>query len=64
MWRIQLYMDELMDDRLEAEAAERGVSKASLIREAVAAHCGAPARRALHAVRTLEEDRCLPMTSR
>lgn len=43
MRRIQLYMDEGLDDRLEAEAAGRGVSKASLIREAVAARYGAPA---------------------
>ena len=36
MRRIQLYMDEELDDRLETEAAERGVSKASLVRMAVA----------------------------
>ena len=36
MRRIQIYMDEYLDDLLESMAAERGVSKASLIREAVA----------------------------
>lgn len=36
MRRIQIYIDEQMDDLLESTAAERGVSKASLIRDAVA----------------------------
>jgi HEAT repeat protein len=40
MRRIQLYMNDELDDRLEAEAAERGVSKASLVREAVARFFG------------------------
>ena len=35
MRRIQIYLNEAMDDTLEAEAARRGVSKASLIRGAV-----------------------------
>jgi hypothetical protein len=35
MRRIQIYLDEAMDDTLEAEAARRGVSKAALIRGAV-----------------------------
>ena len=33
-------MDEVLDDRLESEAARRGVSKAALIREAVAHDLG------------------------
>lgn len=36
MRRIQIYMDEDLDDLLETDAARLGVSKASLIREAVA----------------------------
>jgi hypothetical protein len=36
MRRIQLYIQASLDDTLEAEAAKRGVSKASLIRDAVA----------------------------
>jgi hypothetical protein len=37
MRRIQLYLDEELDHLLEAEAARLGVSKASLVRDAVAA---------------------------
>jgi len=33
--RIQIYLDESTDRRLAAEAARRGVSKASLIRQLV-----------------------------
>lgn len=36
MRRIQIYMDEDLDDLLETDAARLGVSKASLIRDAVA----------------------------
>ncbi len=36
MRRIQIYMDEELDDLLESDAARLGVSKASLIRDAVA----------------------------
>lgn len=36
MRRIQIYMDDNLDDLLESDAARLGVSKASLIREAVA----------------------------
>ena len=36
MRRIQLYIEEELDDRLGIRAARTGVSKASLIREAVA----------------------------
>ncbi|MGH8898574.1 MAG: CopG family transcriptional regulator [Egibacteraceae bacterium] len=38
MRRIQIYMDETLDDALEAEAARQGTSKAALIRSYVAAH--------------------------
>ena len=40
MRRLQIYMDEALDDRLEAEARRRGVSKAALIRSAVAHDLG------------------------
>jgi Ribbon-helix-helix protein, copG family len=44
MRRIQVFMDEQLDDRLEAEAAATGVSKAAIIRECVAArYVGRPA---------------------
>ncbi len=44
MRRLQIYMDESLDDRLDAEAARRGLSKAALIRDAVARDLGlAPA---------------------
>jgi Ribbon-helix-helix protein, copG family len=33
MRRIQIVMDPELDDRLEAEAAARGVSKSALVRE-------------------------------
>lgn len=36
MRRIQLYIEEELDERLGTRAAREGVSKASLIREAVA----------------------------
>jgi hypothetical protein len=35
MRRIQIVMDPELDDRLEAEAAARGVSKSALVRELV-----------------------------
>jgi hypothetical protein len=35
MRRIQIYIDEVLDDTLAVEAARRGVSKAALIRHAV-----------------------------
>jgi hypothetical protein len=38
MRRIQIYMDEVLDDRLEQEAAATGTSKAALIRACVAQH--------------------------
>jgi len=38
--RLQIYMDEALDERLEAEARRRGVSKAALIRSAVAQDLG------------------------
>lgn len=37
MRRIQFYLDEELDDTLEAEAARTGTSKAALIRESIAA---------------------------
>ena len=36
MRRIQIYIDEELDEHLQAEAARTGRSKASLIRESVA----------------------------
>lgn len=36
MRRIQIYLDEEVDDALQEEAARRGVSKAALVRGAVA----------------------------
>jgi hypothetical protein len=40
MRRIQLYIEEELDERLGIRAARAGVSKASLIREAVAERYG------------------------
>lgn len=40
MRRIQIYIDEELDERLQAEARKSGCSKASLIRESVAARYG------------------------
>ena len=37
MRRIQIYIEEAVDDALQAEAARTGSSKAALIRECVAA---------------------------
>lgn len=48
MRRIQIYIDEELDERLQAEAARTGRSKAALIRECVAARMGK--------ARSLEED--------
>jgi hypothetical protein len=38
--RIQIYIDELLDDSLETEARRQGTSKAALIRRAVAREVG------------------------
>lgn len=46
MRRIQLYIQEDLDDVLQLEAAKRKRSKASLIRECVAARHGAHSRTA------------------
>ena len=40
MRRIQLYIDEELDERLKAEARKANTSKAALIRESVAARYG------------------------
>ncbi len=40
MRRIQIYIDEELDDALQAEAAKTGRSKAAIIRESVAARIG------------------------
>ena len=40
MRRIQIYIDEDLDDTLQAEAAKRQCSKASLIREGVSSRFG------------------------
>ena len=40
MKRLQINLDEELDERLAVEAAKRKSSKAALIREAVAAHLG------------------------
>jgi hypothetical protein len=40
MRRIQIYIEEQLDEQLGSEAARAGVSKASLIREAVALRYG------------------------
>jgi hypothetical protein len=37
MRRIQIYIEEALDEALQTEAAKRGCSKAALIRECVAA---------------------------
>ena len=41
MRRIQIYIDEAVDEALQAEAARTGTSKAALIRECVAARFNA-----------------------
>ncbi len=46
MRRIQIYIQEDLDDVLQVEAAKRKRSKASLIRECVAARYGAHSRTA------------------
>ncbi len=43
MRRFQMYMDEELDSRLDTEASRRGVSKATLVREAVNRALGPPA---------------------
>ena len=44
MRRIQIYIDEHLDEQLGSEAVRAGVSKAALIREAVALRYGDSAR--------------------
>ena len=44
MRRIQIYIEEQLDEQLGSEAARAGVSKAALIREAVALRYGDSAR--------------------
>jgi hypothetical protein len=43
MRRFQVYMDDELDDRLEMEARRRGVSKATVVRDAVSRDLGVPA---------------------
>ena len=43
--RIQIHMDRTLDDAAEAEARRRGISKAKLIRQALARELGAANRR-------------------
>ncbi|MDQ6747282.1 MAG: ribbon-helix-helix domain-containing protein [Candidatus Dormibacteraeota bacterium] len=43
MRRFQVYMEDGLDDRLEAEARRRGVSKARVVRDAVNRDLGMPA---------------------
>jgi hypothetical protein len=38
--RLQIYIEESVDGRLEVEAARRGSSKAAIVREAVGAYLG------------------------
>jgi predicted transcriptional regulator len=45
MRRIQIYIEEELDDRLSAEASKTGRSKAALIRESVAERFGDAVRR-------------------
>ena len=45
MRRIQIYIEEELDDRLSAEANKSGRSKAELIRESVAERFGEAARK-------------------
>lgn len=42
MRRIQIYIEEELDEALQAEAAREGRSKAALIRECVASRYAAP----------------------
>lgn len=44
MRRVHIHIDESVDDRLVAEAARRGVSKASLIRNALEREYGTHAK--------------------
>lgn len=41
--RLQIYIDQELDERLAAEAAREATSKAALIRRAVREHLGQPA---------------------
>jgi hypothetical protein len=42
MRRIQIYIEEQLDDALQAEATRTGRSRAAIIRESVAARIGRP----------------------
>lgn len=42
MRRIQVLLEPELDDRLEHEAAERGISKSALVRECVGAELSRP----------------------
>jgi Ribbon-helix-helix protein, copG family len=44
MRRIQIYIEEQLDEQLGSEAARTGVSKAALVRQAVALRYADPAR--------------------
>lgn len=50
MRRIQIYMDEHLDERLEQEAAATGTSKAAIIRSCVAERFSPPSQDPLDAL--------------
>ena len=43
--RVQIHLDEALDEAAEEEAARRGISKAALIRESLARALGEPGPR-------------------